>query len=433
MRLRSGIPLGAAAFVAAVAWWAVARPARIAAAEAAHNGATARMELDIRSKDIEFYAKRAEQDPQSAEDRAMTAGLYLQRARETGALTDYRAAERYADASLALRRTRNGKALLTHASALLAQHKFPEALSAARTLVDSDPAEPRYRALYAELLVEMGRYDDARAQFDSLRSDLRTLAVAPRYARYLEVVGRGDVARWVLRRAVDDTRSADLPREQMAWFHLRMADLELRSGRLRVAERALKAALLAAPEDGRLWAARARLHALDGKWRDVLRAVERAGDRADIATTALAGDAYAALGDSALALKAWDAAEAQARANPEPFNRQWTLFRLEHGVALAETRELLEREIAIRQDVYGWDQLAYARYLTGDLAGAGAAIREAMRTGAQDAGLLYRAAIIARARGDSVSARLLARQALGLNPVFHHRYATEARALAGAR
>lgn len=433
MQIRNAIPLGAAAFVAAAAWWALIRPARLAAAETARNAAVARLELDIRSKDIAFYAKRAEEDPQSAEDRAMTAGLYLQRARETGDVNDYRAAERYANASLALRRVRNGKALLTYASALLAQHKFPAALAAARTLVDGDPTEARYRALYAELLVEMGRYDAARAQFDSMRGDLRTLAVAPRYARYLEVVGRTDLARSILRRAVDDARDSDLPREQVAWFHLRIADLELRNGRLRVAQRQLNDGLLAAPEDGRLWAAQARIHALNGEWRKVLRAVERVGDRADIATTALAGDAHAALGDSADALRCWRDAEEMARENPEPFNRQWTLFRLEHGYAQEETRALLEREIALRQDVYGWDQLAYARYLTGDLRGAGVAITEAMSRGTRDANLYYRGAMIARAQGDTVRSRMLAAHALQLNSRFHHRYVADARALASAQ
>ncbi len=429
---RSFMRLGAAAFIAAVASWAVARPARLATAEAARNAATARLELEIRSKDIEFYKQRASQDPESAEDRAMVAGLYLQRARETGDVNDYRAAERYADSSLTLRRRRNGKALLTYASALLAQHKFPRALAAARTLVEVDPNEPRYRALYAELLVETGRYDAARLQFDSLRNDSRDLAVAPRYARYLEFVGKTDLARRILMRAVNDMKTAELPREQVAWFHLRIADLELRNGRLRRAERELDEGVRAAPQDGRLWAARARLHALQGDWRAVLRDVARVADRADIATTTLAGDAYAALGDSASARERWSAAEAMARANPEPFNRQWTLFRLEHGIALKETRALLEREILERQDVYGWDQLAFARYLTRDLTGAAAAIREAMRPGTQDANLYYRAALIASAQGDSLSARSLAKRALGMNPKFHQRYAAEARALASA-
>jgi len=429
---RSLTTLGAAALVAAVAWWAFARPARLAAAEASRNAESARLELAIRSKDIEFYVKRAKEDPQSAEDRAMLAGLHLQRARETGEVNDYRAAERYANESLALRNVRNGKAQLTYASALLAQHKFPQALSAARTLVDADPYQPRYRALYAELLVEMGRYDAARVQFDSLRNDMRTLAVAPRYARYLEFVGRTDLARRVLRRALNDIRDADVPREQVAWFHLRAADLEIRSGRLHSAERELSNGLRAAPEDGRLWSARARLRALEGDWRAVLRDVTRVGARIDIATSALAGDAHAALGDTASAVSTWNATEAMAAANPEPFNRQFTLFRLEHGIELDETRALLEREITIRQDVYGWDQLAFARYLARDLPGAETAIKAAMAIGTRDANLYYRAALIARAQGDTVGSRKLAAQALQLNAHFHHRYVADARALSRA-
>ena len=165
----------------------------------------------------------------------------------------------------------------------------------------------------------------------------------------------------------------------------------------------------------------------------MLRAVERVGDRADIATMALAGDAYAALGETIKAQGAWSKAQAMARANPEPFNRQWTLFRLEHGLALDETRALLEREIAIRRDVYGWDQLAFARYLVGDLPGAAAAVKEAMARGTRDANLYYRGAIIARAQGDTIRSRMLAAQALQLNPHFHHRYVADARALASAQ
>jgi tetratricopeptide (TPR) repeat protein len=266
-----------------------------------------------------------------------------------------------------------------------------------------------------------------------LRNDIRTLAVAPRYARYLEFVGRTDLARWVLRRAVNDTRDAELPREQIAWFHLRAADLEIRSGRLRSAERELSSGLRAAPQDGRLWSARARMHALEGNWRAVLHDVERVGNRLDIATAALAGDAYAALGDTAKAVTSWNATEAMSRNNPEPFNRQHTLFHLEHGIHVEETRMLLEREIAIRPDVYGWDQLAFARYLMGDMSGAAQAIDAAMATGTQDANLYYRAALIARAQRDTARARALAAQALERNPYFHHRYAADARALAGAR
>jgi tetratricopeptide (TPR) repeat protein len=431
-RSRIALALGPAALVAAAAWFGGIRPWRTAAAEVTRNAAAMEAELEIRSLDIEFWRRRAMEDPHSAEDRAMLAALYQQRARETGDMDDYRRAECYADSSLRLRRDRNGKAMLIFASALLAQHRFPEAMAAARELVTWSPDEPRYRALYAELLLEMVDYDAARTQFDSLRNDWRDLAVAPRYARYLEFIGRTGPARAALNRALHDARSSDLPREQLAWFHLRLADLELRHGRLRTAARAVDAGLRSAPDDARLWAARAREHALEGRWRAALAAMERMGGRMDIATLALRGDALAALGDSAQAEASWREAEQSALESPEPYNRQWTLFRLEHGIALDETRALLEREIDGRRDVYGWDQLALARLYTGDAAGAARAMKQAMRLGTPDANLLYHRALIAAALGDSAECRALAGEALRLNPRFHHRFAAHARLLAGA-
>src|SRR5215212_2419811 len=53
-------------------------------------------EDDARERDIAFYERRVEADRESAGDRALLAGLYLQRARATGDVTDYDRAERMA-------------------------------------------------------------------------------------------------------------------------------------------------------------------------------------------------------------------------------------------------------------------------------------------------------------------------------------------------
>lgn len=417
------------ATASAVAIWSgVVRPARTLEASERAARAALVQEAAIRSADIDFWSRRAAEDPMSAEDRAMAAGLLLQRAREGGGMADYRAAETMARASLSLRRRSNGKAGLVHASALLAQHRFPEALAAAQELVAQAPEEPGYRALLAELLVEMGDYDGARVQFDSLRGHLASLAVAPRYARYLEFRGAGERAREILvearARAGED---AHLPREQVAWFALRVADAYLRAGRLDVAERVIGEGLRDVPDDGRLWALAARVRAARGQWRDALEAIAHVGEAMDLQTRALGGDAWAATGDSAAARAWWEATEQQALENPEPFNRQWTMFRLEHGRSLAETRDLLEREVAIRTDVFGWGQLAWARLLTGDVAGAEEAVRRATAPGARDGWLSYVAGLVAEAAGDQAGATRAFREALEINPHFHHRLADDAR------
>jgi tetratricopeptide (TPR) repeat protein len=365
------------------------------------GGASAPLdERVIRKRDIAFFAARAARDPQGASDLAQLAGLLLQRARETGDPRDFKLAERTGRQSLARRAGRNGKAYLTLASSLLAQHRFVEARVAAETLVARWPEPEGYRALLGEIQLELGDYEAAGATFAGLADAHKQLAVAPRLARWAELTGRVEEAR----RLLEDARTEafgrrDLPREQVAWFQLRLGDLELRHGRLDDAEHALKTGLAVVPDDARLVAALARLEAARGRWRTVIRYGVRAGASADIATRALVGDAYAALGDSGAAAAWYGRAEQLAAERPEPFNRQWSQFRLDHRRSVAETRALLEAEVRIRPDVYGWDLVAWARYLDGDVSGAAEAITRAQRLGTSDAVLRRHAALIARSLG----------------------------------
>ncbi len=388
-------------------------------------------ELAGRNTDIAFFETRAARDPRGAADRAFLAGLYLQRARETGAYADFVRAESTARAALAIRPDRNTRALLALASSLLGQHRFAEARAWAESLVAATPEGIGARALLGEIQLELGDYDAAGRTFGSLAGDAANLAVAPRLARWAEIRGRPDEAHALLVQARSDAlRRVDLPREQIAWFQLRVADLALRFGRFGEADRALVAGLRAEPGDFRLLAARTRLMALRGRWRAALRwgaRAEAAG--ADIATLALLGDVWAARGDGGRARSYWAKAEQSARDKPEPYNRQWSLFRLDHGIGLDSTRAILEREIGGRRDVYGWDQLAWARHLTGDRYGARAAMREALRMGTQDATVQYHAGLIALADGDRAGARAALERALAINSRFHWFQVEGARAL----
>jgi tetratricopeptide (TPR) repeat protein len=407
---RGWIVLALCAGVAALASsrWALARPA----------APPALSEGDIRDRDIAFYGRRAARDPEGAADRAQLAGLYLQRARERGGVADYRRAEAWARRSLARRDSRNGKAQLVLASSLLARHRFDDALAAAESLVAMDSTPLGYRALLGEIQMELGDYAAARRTYAGLASARRHLAVAPRLARWAELTGRPAEARHILEAALADARDrTDLPAEQVAWFHLRVADLHLRHGRLDEAGLFLRDGLALAPDDARLLAARARLEAGRGRWRRAARWGERALAVApDIATLSLVGDAWAAAGDSTRALEFWGRAEAAGPANPEPFNRQWTLFLLDHARRLEQTRDLLRSEVAERDDVYGWDQLAWALHLTGDRVGADTAIARALRLGTRDAMLFYHAGRIALASGDTGRARRHLEDALRVDP-----------------
>jgi len=375
------------------------------------------VELAARQRDLEFYRARVEHDPGSAADLAALAGLYLQRARDGGGVSDYRLAEHAARRSLAIREARNGRSLLNLASALLAQHRFPEALAAAQRLVAADPESPSYRALLGELQLELGHYHAADSTFSTLRRHVANLAVAPRAARWVELNGNTEQARLILYAARDSAlHRPDLPREQVAWFHLRIADLELRAGRVREARDALREGLALRPADPRLLSLMARAEAARGRLRQAIRYGEQAGDRADIATLALLGDAHAALGHHQTAERYFEAVEAAASSNPEPFNRQWTQFRLDHGRHTAETLAILVREAGRRGDVLGYDMLAWALFQAGRLQDARDASKQALRLGTRDASFHFHAGIIERALGFEAEARAHLRRALDINP-----------------
>ena len=431
--MRIGIvALASAALVAGGGtWWNARRLAAMERTATTEAVSATVAEHEMHTADIGFFEARAARDPESATDRTRLAALYVQRARETSDEQDYLRAEQAARASLALRRQRNGAASVVLASALLAQHRFIEARDAARQLVADAPDVDAYRALLGETSLELGDYAAAHAAFDSISgAGRRSLAIAPRLARWAEIRGDTTAARAIMREAVNvvDERR-DVPREQAAWFHLRLADLYLRQGRERGAERELRDGLAIAPADHRLLAAMARLAATRQDWREAI----RFGDSAiaivlDPATLGIVSDAHAALGDTAKAAEYVSAMEVAAGQQPGAFHRAWSLFLLDHGRRLPDVLAAAQAELEQRRDVYGYDLVAWALYKSGRAAEAREPMRLALAQGTQDAMLHYHAGMIARATRDHVAARDHLERALTIAPRFDHAAPAIARA-----
>jgi tetratricopeptide (TPR) repeat protein len=92
---------------------------------------------------------------------------------------------------------------------------------------------------------------------------------------------------------------------------------------------------------------------------------------------------------------------------------------------LAKVRE----EIQTRQDIYGYDLLAWALHKSGDYRGAAAAMRSALVLGTRDAMLLYHAGMIAFAQGNRPQARDYLNEALQVNPYWDPFQPSQARAV----
>jgi tetratricopeptide (TPR) repeat protein len=413
----------AAATLVVAAGWLGARKLGAFELRAASSvpASSAMSETGERETQIRVWESALAQDPKSAIALTQLSGLYLQRARETGDDNNYIEAEKLARGSLALRINRNGPAYVTLAAALVAQHRFVEAEAVARDLVAYDPSISQYRAQLGEIQMEVGHYDAARMSFDSLYSVRTHLSIAPRLARWEELNGNVAGARKLLTDALANAKARrDLPKEQIAWFHLRLGDIDMRNGRMRGARAMFEQGLAIEPNDYRLLDAMAHLEAVEGNPRKAIEYGERGiAVKLDPATLGLIGDAYASLGDSARAQEYYKTMEVAVSGQPGAYHRAWSLFLLDHDLQIPQVLANVEKELETRKDIYGYDLLAWALHKSHRDREARAAMSEARKLGTRDAMLFYHEGMIDRALGDSKRARYFLAQALDTNPEFH--------------
>lgn len=414
----------AAAVVASRGTPAAARPAPITV-----NAEDPAAEAGRRDADIALFERRVAEDPWSAADRSRLAALYLRRARETGGFTDVERATEQAKRSLALREGHNEATYGILASALLAQHDFTGALDAARALVDASPELASHHALLGEVLLELGRYDEAAATFAVVERDTVSLSTAPRLARWYELTGHLDRARTMSRYAVRLSQGRDdMSAEQRAWFLLRAGELEAKAGAARVADSLYDAGLAVFPSDYRLLAAKARLAAARGDWQGAIALGERAiSVQLEPGTLGLLREAWAASGDTAQASSYARAMTASALAQPGAVHRAWGLHLVDHGERVSEVLRRVRVELRTRRDVYGYDLEAWALHALGRDGDAWASMQTALSRQTEDAQLWYHAGVIAAALGKSAEARDFFARALALNPVYQHAADAKAR------
>jgi len=376
--------------VATLACVACASPARTPPPPASR-------EHEIRDADIQFYQARAERDPTGGFDLARLGSLYLQRGRETGDPRDAERAEEAARRSLRNRRAHNDAAQQVLASSLLAQHRFDEALVVAKRLRDQDPTSASQRATVAEIEMELGQYDSAKVGFASLGDERKSLAVAPRLARWAEIRGHTEAARRYMRDAITTAaREPGLPREQLAWFWLRAGDIELRDERFAAADSAYHNGLAANPGDYRLLSGLARLASVQHRWRDAIKPGEDAiASVLDPATLGILSDAYAAIGDTARAEEYARVLDVAVAKQPGAYHRAWSLFLLDHDRHVDVVSAKIREEMKTRRDVYAYDLLAWSLHKQGRHVEAAIAMKQALAQGTRDPQLARHAAIIA--------------------------------------
>jgi tetratricopeptide (TPR) repeat protein len=385
------------------------------------------------ARNIAFLVARADSDPLDVFSLNSVAMEYMQRARETGDVSDLSRADDALHRSLRVRLADNYDAIALLAAVTTTKHDFAGGLTLAQQAVAMKPNGAYGYGVLGDALMGLGRYDDAGTAYD------RMLGLSPDISAYgrraLLLQTRGDLSgaedAWREAIALAEAPDDGVP-EHAAWAHTQLASLQFSEGRLDDAQANYATALAAFPGYVHALAGAARVAAADGDYVAAIDGYTKAINTVPLPEYVIAlGDVYAASGDATRAQDQYDligAIEQLYAANGVNLDLQIGLFNADHGRNIGATVTRARAAYAEQPSLQAADTLAWVEYTAGHIAEARAAIAAALATGTQDPLVHFHAGMIAKAAGDADGARehlaLVERQA----PRFSVRYAAEAKA-----
>ncbi len=402
----------------------------------------------LAARTVSFYEGEVKRDPEAAIGNALLAGACLRRAAETGDLADYKRAESAARKSIGIRRKFNPDGFNRLAQALVAQHRFREALDAAREAESVRPGNVTALRLQTDILFELGEYAAAESTLRKQGNAMLDPTGLAQQSRFAQLRGSNEEAVRLVRKAVGEVeRAYHVSPEETAWFHARLGAALAYAGHSDAADGEYAAALSLFPSDYRTMALRAELASNRGDLPNARRwAEEGAKIQRTPEITGLLGDAYRASGDSDRAERLYRETLAglpherenghththhhgrkrfhahshapSAGSHGHLHDRHLILFAADHGMRLQDALALARHELTIRKDIYTYDALAWVLHKLGRNREADFAIRKALSFGTKDARIHYHAGVIANALGDSVRAGNLLRSSRDINPHF---------------
>jgi tetratricopeptide (TPR) repeat protein len=423
-RTRTTIALGAALLLGAAVWGASQVSRREAGQDVAallttlpSKGATAS------DSAVHKEAARLRADPKDSGAWARFGDALMQKARESGDGGYYGRAERAFRKALELNE-KNVTAVIGLAWVTSATHEFEKSIEWANRAIALDPKRPEPYGLLGDAAVEMGDYEEAFDQYQSMLDRRPDLASYSRGAHLLYLTGNTRKAAWLMEKAI----AAGGPyAENTAWCRAELAKMLWENGALLPAERVVKAGLKATPRNRHLLAMMGHIRA---SRRDYAGAITQLKKSVEIApehdTLVALGDLYALTGrrdDAEAQYRAVEALHELHRSQGIRGDAKMALFYADQGRKLPEALRLAEEEWKIRKNVAVADALAWTLHKNGRHEEAWKAMRRALAHNTPNARFLYHAGMIRAALGDKAGAQQYLYRALNLNPNFHPRSA----------
>lgn len=358
--------------------------------------------------------------------RNLLAATYIQKMRETMDFGYLDRASKILDEAL----SRDGsdyEALRLRSEVELERHEFSRVRDDSTQLTKMAPNDAWNWGTLGDAQIELGNYDKAADAYQRMVTMRPDMASYNRAAYFRFLIGDVDGAIDIMKSAI--TAGSALP-ENVAWCLVELGKLYFKSGRIDEARRADLAAIQSFPGYHTAYAELGRAQAEMGDLRGAIASYKRA--QASFPLPDYAGalyDLYMAEGNKTEADKQMDLVDLIDRlgqAAQEKVNRNVAMIYSDHDRRLNRALELARAEIAVREDIYTHDALAWALYKNGQFADAEKEMAQAMKLGTPEPAFYYHAGMIAFAKGDKARAAGWLKKALALNPRFDLRQAAVA-------
>lgn len=377
---------------------------------------------------IAFWEARLAGDPLDFTAANRLAASYLQRARETGDVSDYSRAEAAVNASLGALPADNQLALALLSSIKATQHDFAAAEETARRAIALDPGDPYAYGVLGDAQVALGLYDDADRTYAGLVAMSPGLSSFSRQAYLLEL--NGDIAGAEV--AWENAFSTDAGRrpENTAWARVQFGTFYFNRGDLDAAEEQYGLALRAYPSFVHATAGLAKVAAARGDFDQAAALYEAVVRRQPVPEyVAALGDVYAVAGRPSDAQAQYDlvlAIDGLYRANGINTDLTLALFFADHDIRIDDAVRQARSVYKAQPSIQAAGVLAWSLFKAGEFEDAARYIGEALRLDTLDAAMHFHAGMIYRAIGDTNSARAHFEMSLQINPDFSVLYAGQA-------
>lgn len=343
--------------------------------------------------------------------------LYAQKARETADATYFAKADDLMDAAAKIEPD-NSDILAVRAMNAMGRHDFKAGLAFGEQALALNKTKSTYYGIVGDADIELGRYDDAVANFQHMVDIKPNLASYNRVAYIRELYGDIPGAIDALKTAaVDDSAF----KENVAYSYYELGKLYFRSDLVQ-AKSSFEHALALVPEYPPALEGLGKIAYAQGKAGDAESFFKRAVAALPIAQYAIdMGELYQAQGDTAHAAQQYLLAKVafeKSASGGTNTDLEEAQFLAEHDVDLAAALEKARAAFPERPSILGADTLAWALYKNGMYAEAKTYTAKALRLGANDPLIVFHAGMIAKANGELAQAKQYLQTALRLSPNF---------------